>query len=214
MDDTVLSHREGPMNARVASALFLALGFAAVTHIAVFIEPGMGFESPADFLDPRKVAAGLDSVAWRLEGPLYLALPVPFWVLARGSDDRYLVWSGVAAGVLFFVVGAIDRTMAQLPGLTSDADAIAGIAAMLPVRLAVLKATVVAIGVFAWRTTRTKSPGGVLSFAWQVLGYLVLAVSLVFLYIFVPAPLAFAVWAIALTARELRSARLPADSIR
>jgi hypothetical protein len=190
------------VNARVAAALYLALAFAVVSFIAVFVEPGMGFHTPADFLDPAKVFAGLDTFAWRLEGPLYLAFPIAFWVLARRSDDRYLVWSGVAAGVLFFLVGAIDRTMAQMPDFLSDAEAISASAAILPVRFAVLKATVAAVGVFAWRTTRESSDAGALATTWRVLGYLILVACVAFLYVFLPVPLVIMVWAMALTARE------------
>jgi hypothetical protein len=190
------------VNARVAAALYLALGFAVVSFIAVFVEPAMGFHTAADFLDAAKVSAGLDTFAWRLEGPLYLVFPIAFWVLARRSDDRYLVWSGVAAGVLFFGVGVIDRTMAQMPGLLSDAEATGAIAAILPVRFAVLKATVAAVGVFAWRTTRASAGAGALVMAWRALGYLILVACVAFLYVFLPVPLVLMVWAMALTARE------------
>lgn len=191
------------MNARTLAAAFLAIGFAFVTYVAVSVEPGMGFTSFADFFDPAKVAAGYDSAVWRLENLLYLAFPLAFWLLAAASDDRFELWSGAAAGLLFVVVGAIDRVGLQLGTLIQDQDALhASITGLLPVRFAVLKCTVLAIGVFAWRTTRGGRQAGPLGKAWSALGFLMLLVGLGFFFAFFPAPAAILVWAVALTVKE------------
>lgn len=197
------------MNARLASAIYLTVGFAAVSYIAVFVEPDMGFTSMGDFLDPTKVAAGFRTGAWRLENLLYLTFPIAFWVLAKQSDDAYLVWSGVATGLFFLLVGAFDRTMMQMPDLLAPSEAAAAVSAILAVRFAVLKSTVAAVGVFAWRCTRTSPREGTYGRAWRGLGWVALAVSVAFVFVFLPAPLMVTIWAAALTARE---ARAPAAS--
>ena len=119
-----------------------------MSYIMVFVEPGMGFTTPADYFDPDKVAAGYASTAWLVDNIIYLTMPFATWVLARGSDDPYLRWSGVAAGLLLFVVGSIDRVSIQLPSLLPDAEgAQAALVVLIPIRFAVLKTMVVAWGV-------------------------------------------------------------------
>ena len=107
--------------------------------------------------------------------------------------------------MLFFLVGAIDRVGIQLPSLvTGELDLRASYVAMLPIRLALLKSTAFALGVFAWRTTRTDWGGGALDKAWRGLGYVMLLVGAGFVFAFIPAPLAILVWATALAVREVR----------
>ena len=77
-------------------------------------------------------------------------------------------------------------------------------------RFALLKSTVAAIGVFAWRVTREGSGEGTPGLIWRGLGYLTLVVCVAFLYAFVPAPLVIMVWAFALVGRELRAPTAPA----
>lgn len=191
------------MNARALAAAFVAAGFAFVTWVAVFVEPDMGFAGFADFFDADKVIAGYGTVVWRVENLLYLAFPFAFFLLAATSRDRFELWSGALAGLLFLVVGAIDRVGLQLvTTLQDDAALRASISGMLPVRFALLKCTVLAICLFAWRTTRGGWAGGLAGKAWAALGVLVLVVGLAFLFAFVPAPLAIFLWAAALTVHE------------
>ena len=63
------------MSVRALAAAFLAVGFAAVSYVAIAAEPGMGFTTPGDFLDPVKVATGYQSGVWRLEKLFYLGFP-------------------------------------------------------------------------------------------------------------------------------------------
>jgi hypothetical protein len=191
------------MSARTLAAAFLAVGFAFVTWVALRVEPGMGFTSFVDFFDPGKVADGYASSVWRVENLLYLAFPFAFWLLAATSDDRMARWSGAMAGLFLLAVGAIDRVGIQMIGLVQDESLLrTSIAGLLPVRFGLLKCTVLAIGVFAWRTSQVGSGAGILVMAWKGLGWLLLLAGLLFLFAFVPAPLAISVWAIALTLRE------------
>ncbi len=73
------------------------------------------------------------------------------------------------------------------------------VAALLPVRFAVLKATVVVLGLFAWGTTRASAGHGLAVRSWRILGWVVLVVSVGFVFVFVPAPIAFFLWAAGLT---------------
>lgn len=190
------------------AAAFLALAFGFITYVAVAVEPGMGFtDVPADFLDPEKVMAGYTTAVWRVEGVLYLLIPVALILVARGSRTPVTYGSGVLAALLFFLVAVTDRVGAQIPVLYADTEAQrAVLAALLPVRLVFLKCAVVGIGFFAFRTTREKWGSGAGGMLWNALGYIVLIFSIAFLYAFVPAPLAFVVWAAALTAKWVRSA--------
>ncbi len=200
------------------AAAFLALGFAVVSFIAIAIEPAMGFATFADFFDSAKVAAGYGSAAWRLENLIYFGFSAALLVLVVRSHRRYEAVPGLVAAVLFLLLASVDRVGIQLPALLPTEDALrASIAAALPVRFAVLKSAVVALGFFAWSTTRTPrgtglgqvraSGRGIWTAAWRALGWLVLALSLVFLFAFVPVPLAFFVWAVGLTVARARPER-------
>ncbi len=185
------------MNSRqAAAAAFLATGFAIVSAILLFVEPGMGFSQFADYFDPAKVVPNLNSTPWLLGDLLYLGFGLVLTYLTLGSDDRVLRVSGAAAAVLFFLIGCIGRILAQLPIFISSADALdVAVLGVLGVRFAVLKTTVFALGVFAWRTTVPGSALERVSPIGRGLGYLVLAASAVFVFIFVPIPLLIMVWA-------------------
>jgi hypothetical protein len=184
------------------AAGFLVLGFLAISFIVLFVEPGMGFATPKDFFDPEKVANGYTSLAWFLGDLFYLTIGIATARIARTSDDRYLIWSALAAGILFFLLGAIDRVAAQLPSLMRDADsAEAGLIALLPIRFAVLKTAAFSLAVFAWRTTTTTDGKGTLVWVWRGFGYVILALGVLFIFIFIPLPIAFFVWAVGLTVK-------------
>lgn len=201
----------------VFAAGFLALGFTWIAFVMLFVEPGMGFESPADFLDAGKVASGYASRAWFVSNLVYLAFPVALTAIAFSSDDALLRWSGMGSALLWLVVASIDRVGVQLPDLMPTDDAVvAAVATTLPIRFAVLKALVVTLGIFAWRSTRVDPAGTDGGFVWRGLGWLVLALSLGFVFVFIPMPVIFAVWSVFLAARCARAApRLPApDTIQ
>lgn len=188
------------------AAGFLAVGYGIILYIAAVVEPQMGFTTiPADFLDPDKVAAGYTSAAWLNSNVLYFMMPVAIWLLAGSSDDTYLRWSGVAAGLLLFVVGSIDRVGIELPSLIPDtADRRAALGALLTVRFAVLRSHLVAVGVFAWRTTRSRWGSGVLAKLWPGLGYIVLAGCIGFLFVPIPVPILLLIWATTLTVHQVK----------
>ena len=73
-----------------------------------------------------------------------------------------------------------------------------------PIRFAILRSLVLLVGVFAWRTTRSGWGSGLGDKAWRGLGYLVLAFGIVFMFVFVPAPVLIVLWAVGLTVREAR----------
>lgn len=191
------------MSARILSAAFLTIGFAFVSYVAIAVEPGMGMSTPVDFLDPEKVAAGYQSGVWRFENLLYLGFPVALWILALPCPERLQRWAGALAGLFFLVVGAIDRVGVQLPFLLADERSVeASVAAMLPIRFALMKCAVLTVCVFAWRTTRNGPGVGASSKLWRAYGYLMVFMGVAFVFVFIPAPLALFVWAAGLTAAE------------
>jgi hypothetical protein len=190
--------------AAALGAAYLATGLGMVVYIMLVLEPAMGFAAVADYMDPDKIAANARSVPWLLVDLFYLSLFVGVIAIVRGSDDRALVWAGVAGAFAFFLVGAIDRVVADLHGLVADeATRRSALIAMLPVRLAVLKTAAMGMALFAWRTTRQGEARGALDRAWRLFGYLVLATGIAFVFVFVPAPVVFFVWAAALTVRQV-----------
>lgn len=185
---------------RVLSAGFLGVGFAWVSYVAIFVEPGMGFVSlPADFLDAEKVAVGYTSSVWLVSDLIYLAFPVAVMTIAYWADDRLLQWAGAGSSLLWLMVGAIDRIGIELPALLPTQEAvISTLGAILPIRLALLKSAVVTLGVFAWRTTRVGSSSGAAAKLWTGFGWLVLALSVAFMFVLVPVPIIFTAWGIGL----------------
>ena len=193
----------------LVAASFLALGFVAISLILVAIEPGMGFTGPADYFDPSKVLIGSESLVWLLGDLIYLGFSVALAYLALGSDDRFLRASGLAAAVTFLLIASLGRTLAQLPILISDKGRLeAAVLGLAAVRFGTLKTMVVALGTFAWRTTR-EGAAGVGSAAWRGLGYLLLAASATFVFVFIPIPLLFTVWAVWFAVRQARGAQTP-----
>lgn len=190
----------------VLAASFLGLGFAWVSYVMLLVEPGMGFEGPADFFDPQKVAVGYTTSVWLVSNFIYLAFPVAVMALVLRATDPLLQWSGIASALLWLTVGSIDRVGMQLPDLiASDEALVAAVAATLPIRFALLKGAVVTLGLFAWRTTRTGEAGGPAKRVWRGLGWVVLALSVGFMFVFIPVPIAFAVWGITLAAQHARA---------
>ena len=194
----------GAFAATIAAA-YLAVGLAMVVVVMLVLEPAMGFTSVGDYMDPAKVAAHAASTPWLLVDLFYLSLFVPILAIARRSEDRGLLWAGVAGALGFFLVASIDRVAAQLPSLVSDVETRrVALMALLPVCLAVLKTAAMALALFAWRTTCDGEGGGLLDRAWRGMGYLVLATGVLFVFVFVPAPVVFFVWAALLTVRNAR----------
>lgn len=187
------------------AAAFLAVAFGAVSYIMLFVEPGMGISTAADVLDPDKVAAGYTSMVWRVENLVYFAVPFAVATIALQSNDRIQASSGLAGALLFLVVASIDRVGIQLPSLlATEQDVVAATAAFLPIRFAVLKAAVLSFGVFAWSTTRRSSGAGPLNGAWMLLGWAVLAMCVLFLFVALPVPVALCLWGVGLTGQHLR----------
>jgi hypothetical protein len=190
--------------AAALGAAYLAVGLGMVVYIMLVLEPAMGFTAVADYVDPDKIAANAGSTPWLLVDLFYLSLFIAILAIVRGSDDRALVWAGVVGAFAFFLVGAIDRVVEDLHGLVVDEDTRrVALTAMLPVRLAVLKTAAMGMALFAWRTTRIGEARGALDRAWRGLGYLVLATGIVFVFVFVPAPVVFFLWAAGLAVRHV-----------
>jgi hypothetical protein len=165
----------------------------------------MGFAGFADYFDTAKVLVGAASTAWLVGDLVYLGFGLALAQLALPSADRYLRTSGLVAAVGFFFIGSLGRILALLPTVIGHPDQLdAALLGLLAVRFAALRTTVFALGLFAWRTTRPGATGDVGSVAWRGLGYVVLAASSVFVFVFVPVPLLFAVWALWLAIRHAR----------
>jgi hypothetical protein len=138
---------------------------------------------------------------WFVSSIVYLLLPLALVVMAGSSDDRILRWSALASGLLFLVVGAIDRIGAELPTLVATNEEVVGaVAAVLPVRLALLRCAVVTLGVLAWRTTRQHESQGLSRWIWRGFGWVALGSSTAFMFVFIPVPLVFLVWGAVLAA--------------
>lgn len=179
-----------------------------ISFMMLFIEPQMGFSGPTDYFNPEKVAQGYTSFIWLVGDLFYLTIFVATSLMSRRSEDLYLRWSALAAGILFLLVGAIDRVAAQLPFLMSGPElARKGLISLLPIRFAVLKVAALSLGFFAWTTTRTPRGKSTWLKTWRVLGYLVLILAILFIFIFIPLPIAFFIWSIGLMARELTGQR-------
>jgi len=197
----------------VVAAGWLAVVFLWTSYVMLLVEPGMGFQTPADFLDPAKVAIGNASVYWLISNLLYLSVPVAVMTVVVSADDRLVQWSGLATSILWLVLGSMDRVGIQLPDLmVSDEAVLAAIAAMLPVRFAILKASAFSFGAFAWSVTRVDRRAGTGPRLWRALGWLILLSSVAFLFVFLPVPIAYALWAVAFTATGLRSGAAGAAS--
>ncbi len=187
-------------SATALAAGYLAFGFGVVSFIMLGIEPGMGFVRPADYFDPVKLAAGYASKAWLVSSLLYLTFPVPLFVLARSSAGKHVSHFGLAAAAVGLLLATLDLVGTQLPSLLpGEQEVRVAVAAMVPIRYAVLKATCVLLGLFAWETTRATAGHGLAVRGWRALGWLVLAVSVASLFVFVPVPVAFFLWAVGLT---------------
>ena len=192
---------------KTVAASFLALGFGTVSFILLFIEPGMGLSGPADYFDPAKVLIGAASPVWLVGDLIYLGFGVALAYLASSSDAPYLRASGLTAAVGFFFIGSLGRVLAELPTFIDDGSRLeVAVLGLLPVRLAALRTTVLALGFFAWRTTRDRAPGEAGPAAWRGLGYLVLAANAVFVFVFVPVPPLITIWAAWFAFRQARRA--------
>lgn len=193
------------------AAGFLGVGFGWVSYVMLFVEPGMGFATPADFFDAEKVAAGYASPVWVVSSIVYLLFPIALAVIARSSDDRILRWAALASGLLFLVVGAIDQIGVQLPTLVSTSEEVVGaVAAVLPVRFALLRCAIVTLGVLAWRTTRQDGSQRVSRRIWRGFGWVVLGSSVAFMFVFIPVPLVFLSWGAVLAVFGNRMSPVPA----
>ncbi len=187
-------------SATALAAGYLAFGFGVISFIMIGVEPGMGFVTPADYFDPVKVTAGYASLPWLVSTLLYLTFPVPLYVLARSSPQKHVSQFGLAAAAIGLLLASIDAVGIELSSILRSKEQVQpAVAALLPIRFAVLKATVVMLGLFAWGTTRSSGGHGIGGRSWRVLGWVVLAVSVAFLFVFLPAPIAFFIWAAALT---------------
>ena len=185
---------------QVVGALFLAIGFATVSAIMLFVEPGMGFSEPSDYFDPAKVVRALDSIPWLIGDLIYFGMGVVLACLASSSEDRYKRATGFTAAVLIVLVGCFGRVLSPLPDIVTDSEQLeAAVLGAMTARFAALRTMVLALGVFAWRTTTAGSDVAEVSRLGRILGYFVLVASTVFLFVFIPVPLLFTLWAVWLT---------------
>ena len=189
------------------AAAFLAIGFGFISLVLLVIEPRMGFATLADYFDPSKVFAAADSPAWILGDIVYIGFGVALAYLAVTSADAPLRAAGLMAAVGFFLVGCLGRVAGGITGFVAATNQEeAALLGLLSVRLAVLRTSVFSLGIVAWRTTVTEAGRGPGPVLWRGFGLLVLAASIAFVFVFLPVPLLFAVWAAWFTVRQLRDA--------
>lgn len=173
------------------AASFVAVGFVAISVILLFVEPGMGFSSFPDYLDPDKVIPASTSLVWLAGDLVYLGSAIAFVVMGSESEDRVVTGAALTAAVFFVLVASLDRILAQLPQAVPEREHLeAAVLGLIVTRFGALKVVVTAVAVFAWRSTAGERWGPV----WRGAGLVLLASAAAFIFVFLPMPVVFALW--------------------
>ncbi len=142
----------------VSAFVVLALAFAGHLVNVVVLEPGLGFETPADYYDASRMLPVLDHWVWKLGAAYHLLAAIAILMLACSSTaDRTLLATrcASAAGAATFamfvfvamtnVVGMreLENVAALQPG---EAPALYG--GMLVWRATALAVAIIMLGIF------------------------------------------------------------------
>lgn len=183
----------------ITAACVLAGGFLYACFVALAIEPGMGFRTPADYVNPTLILAGTRTIWWYVGELVYIAIGVACLYLGGRATDRYGKISGVLAGAGFVFIGLIDRALLDLQAYLPDAEQVTtSTLGFLPARLAALRLSALAFGVFAWRLSLETAQPGIWGTLWRGLGFLVLLAGIALVFAFVPTILLLLLWSIGL----------------
>ncbi len=179
----------------VLTAATWTVGFAGVTYIMLIVEPTMGFTTPADYADPVKVLKGYGSSAWFVGDLIYLGVGIAALGVWARSDDRVLRGSAMVAGIGFLFLSSLDRVFLVLPTwLGDDGQATMAVLGVTPVRLAVLRVTVLAFAAMAWQLAGVQPAPGTAGVVWRVVSGLALLGAIAFQVMFLPVPVLFFTW--------------------
>lgn len=195
-------------------AVGLGACYATGAAILLFVEPGMGFRSFADFWNPDLVVPALESTAWLIgdlchvtSGVLLLLLVATLGV-STNRLSRLARTLGVVAGATFILMAMIDRAASLLPALVAASDTVASLAiGYVATRLGVLFAALFFLGGFVLAlaaANRRDLP------RWFVVLSVVVGIAAIgFVVLPTPIPVALAVWAFALAWVWRRDASIP-----
>lgn len=184
-------------------AFGLGASYTVGAAILLFVEPGMGFRSFADFWNPDLVVPALGSAAWLVSDLSHLVNGTLLLVLVASLGTpttpltRLVSTSGVAAGSTFVLLAMLDRAAAFLPALVTDSGRLATLAVgFIATRAGVLFAALFLLGGFMLALSvayRRDLP------RWfVVLSFIAGIAAIGFLLVPTPMPVALAVWAFAL----------------
>lgn len=187
----------------VAAGVLVA-GFAYVCYGALVVEPGMGFRTPADYVNPALILAATRTTLWYIGEIVYIAIGVSCVYLAGRFTDRYAWVAGTVAGIGFAFIGILDRVFLDLPTwLGDEQQTTVSVLGFIPLRLAVLRMAAGSFGVFAWRVSMATSIRGRWYTLWRVLGYVMLVAGIVFVFVFIPMILLTSFGALALCCHSI-----------
>lgn len=167
------------------AALLIFLAFAVHWANILYFEPRMGFDSPLDYADLRKVAGGLSSLAWLWSGYAHLLTGFALLVLAvvaahafapqRPVAARLLALTGALAALGFALTGVIDvpgRRVFWVVDAANPGNTAALVGGLVLARAAANNLALVLFGWFALQLTWCARRGGRLPFLAGLLGYL------------------------------------------
>ncbi|MCB1120118.1 MAG: hypothetical protein KJT03_01105 [Verrucomicrobiae bacterium] len=181
----------------VSAAVCLALSFAAISLILLVVEPRMGFTETADYFNPVKLQAASTSGVWLTGDILYLLMGLALAGLAWFYPNLYTRTSAILAGTGFILLACFGRSLAMLPANYYNPQVVPpAILGIVTVRFAVLKATVLITAFFAWRTTVPNRGEKIRGVPTRLFGYVILIAGITFVFVFLPLPILFTIWAI------------------
>lgn len=180
---------------KTAAAAYLALGFTFISFVALVVEPQLGLVEPSDRFDPDKLSAVASLPIMIVGNAVILGFAFALACLAAVSADGYSRAAGLIGAFGFLMLACLGQVAAGVPTLIDNSghQAIAQVS-LAAVRMAFLKASVLPLGVVAWRSTLEETGQGN-PFAWRALGLFILAGSIAFVFVTLPLPLLFTLWA-------------------
>ena len=194
------------MNERICwspATIVLAAAWLGHTVILFFIEPGMGFRSPADYFDLSKVVPALDSLAWLSSNVLHVVtgfalLQFQLELRSARPEERQLAADiGLVAAPLFVIVGVCGFVGASLGELLrGDASALStSLYALLVTRTCLLFGAITLLGmmILTFSARRDNAAGWL-----RLLGLAVGAACILFVVLPAPIPLLLLIWSLAL----------------
>lgn len=184
-------------------AVGLGACYTVAAGIMLFVEPGMGFRSFADFWNPDLVAPALSTTAWLISDLCHLGSGTLLMIFAASLTapgdalSRLVRNLCIAAGTAFVLVAMIDWAARSLPALVADPAELATLSVgYIATRVGVLFAGAFLLGSFVVAFALEHRHG--LPRWFIVLSVIVGASAVVLFVVPSPMPVGLAVWAFAL----------------